>query len=222
MKRVVSALLALCLSSCLLPVHASWALPFISEFHYDNAGGDVDEFVAVSGPSGLDLAGWQIALYNGGDGLAYRSLPLNGILGGASGGLGESAWHAAGIQNGPDAIALVSPTDAVVDFIAYEAGVLALGGAAAGMSARLLPVAEDAGTPVGYSLQRSGGPGDWDWVAAAATPGMLNRGLRAADSNTVPVPVPAAGGLVLWLAGLIAWWTARPAIGASRFSRITA
>src|SRR5678815_3406700 len=37
----------------------------ISEFHYDNAGTDVDEKVEISGPAGTSLTGWQLVLYNG-------------------------------------------------------------------------------------------------------------------------------------------------------------
>lgn len=46
---------------------ASASLPSvrISEFHYDNAGTDVDEKVEISGPAGTSLDGWQLVLYNG-------------------------------------------------------------------------------------------------------------------------------------------------------------
>ncbi len=184
-----------------LPVNASWVAPFISELHYDNAGGDVGEFVAVTGPSGLDLSSWQLALYNGGDGRVYRSVVLSGVLGGNSGALGEAAWPLGGMQNGPDAVALISPLDVVFDFIAYEAGVVATDGAAQGLSAQLLPLAEDGATPVGHSLQRVGGPGDPSWIAATATPGIVNPGLRETQVHVLP----SLGALGLWGAGLAGW-----------------
>ena len=44
---------------------------FINELHYDNAGGDVGEFVEVAGPAGTDLTGWRIVPYNGSGGATY-------------------------------------------------------------------------------------------------------------------------------------------------------
>ena len=197
MSRAKFALLALALSVCAVPVHASWLAPFISELHYDNEGKDVGEFVAVTGPSGLDLSGWELVLYNGGDGRPYGAVELNGVLDSAAGGLAEAAWPFVGIQNGPDAVALISPLDAVVDFIAYEAGVIATEGAAQDLSARLLSVVEDGGTPIGWSLQRSGTSSAEAWTAAPATPGMLNAGLLQVDAREVPT----AGVTTLWVAG---------------------
>lgn len=210
MNRVIFAPLLLVSASLSIPAQASWSPPFISELHYDNAGGDVGEFVAVTGPAGLDLSGWQLELYNGGDGRLYRSVALSGTLDGAAGNLVESAWTISGIQNGPDAVALVSPIDAIVDFIAYEAAVSAVDGSAQGLDARLLPVAEDSGTAVGQSLQRIGSGGQSDWVAALATPGLLNAGLNVAlDATPVPEPerraLPNPGVTGLWLAGLLGW-----------------
>ena len=101
MSRAKFALLALALSVCAVPVHASWLAPFISELHYDNEGKDVGEFVAVTGPSGLDLSGWELVLYNGGDGRPYGAVELNGVLDSAAGGLAEAAWPFVGIQTQP-------------------------------------------------------------------------------------------------------------------------
>ena len=184
------------------PVHAGWVAPFISEIHYDNAGVDRDEFVAVAGPAGWDLNGWQLAFYNGANGGIYRSLAIDGVLPGDPGRLGEGYWAVTGIQNGPDAVALLSPQDMVVDFVAYEAAVSAFEGPAAGLQARLLPVAEDNTTPAGRSLQRQGTPETWSWSLAEMTPGRVNGGLEEVDSGTIPEP---AGAVVLWIAGGIAW-----------------
>ena len=41
---------------------------FINEIHYDNTGGDVGEAIEISGPSGTNLMGWSILLYNGNGG----------------------------------------------------------------------------------------------------------------------------------------------------------
>ena len=183
------------------PAAASWVSPFISEFHYDNAGPDVGEFVAVTGPDGLDLSGWRVVFYNGADGLPYRSVALDGVLDGNGAGLAEAYWPVAGVQNGPDALALVSAADEVVDFVAYEAQVVALGDVARDLTARLLPIAQDSRSAVGSSLQRRGGADDWAWVSAAATPGRLNAGLVGAAQASVPT----AAAWMLLLAALVGW-----------------
>lgn len=184
------------------PLHAAVVEPFISEVHYDNAGADVAEFVAVTGPQGLDLNGWEIALYNGSNGSVYGVLPLSGLLQeAASGGLIEAYWPATGLQNGPDAIALISDSGAVADFIAYEQVVTANDGAAAGATARLLPLSEGSSTVVGDSLQRIGALDDWIWMAGAASPGVVNPGLQL--PNVVAVPLPTVLGL--WLIAVAGW-----------------
>ena len=33
---------------------------WINEFHYDNTGGDIGEFVEIAGSAGLDLAGYDL------------------------------------------------------------------------------------------------------------------------------------------------------------------
>lgn len=196
-----SAPLALLMFSFVVPARASWVSPFISEIHYDNASADVGELVAVTAPVGLDFTDWQIILYNGTNRQPYRSVPLSGQIRGAGAGWSEAYWPIMGLQNGPDAVALLSAADELVDFVAYEAGMVAAGGPASGAAARLLPVAEDAGTVSGLSLQRVGGSADWDWVLADATPGRINPGLSGFD----PAVVPAMGAGALWLSGFAGW-----------------
>src|SRR5687768_11760685 len=85
----------------------------ISEFHYDNAGDDVGEFVEVSGPAGTDLTGWQILLYNGNGGAVYRTDVLTGTIPNQCAGRGVIVLAYPNtpqgiLQNGaPDGIALV-------------------------------------------------------------------------------------------------------------------
>jgi hypothetical protein len=197
--------LALVLLALALPATASWISPFVSELHYDNAGADVDEFVAVTGPDGLALAGWQVVLYNGNNGQSYATVALDGVLDGGANGLAEAYWAVSGIQNGPaDALALVSAAAQVIDFIAYEGQVTAADGPAQGLTARALPFAEGSGTPVGDSLQRIGRADEWAWIAAPATPGLLNPGLVQARSGSLP----ATGVALLWLSALLGWLVA--------------
>ena len=96
---------------------------WINEFHYDNTGTDVGEFIEVAGLAGTDLSGWALVLYNGADGFAYSTLELGGIIPDQSGGVGtlSFAYPENGIQNGgPDGIALVDPFGTTVEFISYE------------------------------------------------------------------------------------------------------
>ena len=44
---------------------------FINEFHYDNSGADVGEFVEVAGTAGTNAAGYRLLLYNGQGGDVY-------------------------------------------------------------------------------------------------------------------------------------------------------
>ena len=39
--------------------------PWVNEFHYDNIGTDVNEFIEVAAPSTLSVEGFQIVLYDG-------------------------------------------------------------------------------------------------------------------------------------------------------------
>ena len=190
--------MALLLLVCTLPARATWISPFISELHYDNAGSDVGEFVAVSGSPGLDLSGWQIVLYNGANGSPYDALHLSGTLG-AGNGLAEVYRTVGGMQNGPDAVALISAADAVIDFVAYEGAVVATEGLAAGMTARALPIAEGSATPVGNSLQRVGSLADWNWATGPASPGVVNVGLAAPAQGRVPI----AASWLVWFSGLL-------------------
>ena len=201
MIRLRCASLTLLLFACVLPVQATWLSPFISEIHYDNAGADVDEFVAVTGPAQLDLSGWTIDLYNGTNGLPYRSVSLSGRLGVPGESLAERFWMLSGMQNGPDAVALLSPTDRLVDFVAYEGAVVARDSLIGGAVARLIPVVEGPATQPGTSLQRRGAESDWAWSVALATPGLLNRGLGVIETVSVPV----VSSVKLWFAGCLAW-----------------
>lgn len=209
MKRVIFAPLALVLCLSGLPAQASWISPFISEIHYDNRGVDVDEFVAVTMPHGVDPEGWQLVLYNGANGQPYKRTLLSGMPGGGGSGWTEYFWSVANIQNGPDAVALVSPSDAVIDLIAYEVGASAFSHIASETVGRRLPVEENGATLIGRSLQRTGGADAWEWIAAEATPGVLNPGLTGLAAGRVPV-FPVA---LLWLVGLAGWLLARSGRG---------
>ncbi len=132
------------------------ATPFISEIHYDNAGTDVGEAIEIEAPVDFDLSGWQIVLYNGGNGAAYNTRTLTGTV--PESGVVVAAYPANGIQNGdPDGVALVSPSNTVSEFITYGGTFTAVGGPANGLVGTDIGVKEASNTPVGHSLQKIDG-----------------------------------------------------------------
>lgn len=147
---------------------------FISEFHYDNTGTDVGEFIEIAGPAGTDLTGWSIVLYNGNGGTVYNTVALGGTIADQSNGQGTVVvdFPSNGIQNGaPDGLALVDAAGNVVEFLSYEGSFTAVGGAADGLTSVDIGVAETGDTPVGQSLQRI----DGEWTGPlAATKGAVN------------------------------------------------
>ena len=153
---------------------------WINEFHYDTAGADVGEFIEVAGLAGVDLTGWSIVLYNGGNGAVYGTRPLSGVLGDTGDGFGFAAVLAPGLQNGsPDGFALVDNFGRVVQFLSYEGAMTAVNGPAAGLTSINLPVGEESVTP-GTSLQLTGtgsSYGDFTWTQGnASTSGAGNVG----------------------------------------------
>jgi len=173
--------------------------PWINELHYDNSGADIGEFVEIAGPAGLDLNGWTVWGYNGNGGGEYNTIALAGVLTDQQGCMGTLAFGFTGMQNGsPDALALVDPSNTVVEFLGYEGSVTATEGPAAGMSSIDIGVAESFTTPIGFSLQRGGtggAPGAFTWQAQQAdTPGAPNLG-QVLD-GCVNAPPSAPSGLV--------------------------
>ena len=55
---------------------------FINEFHYDNTGTDVGEFIEIAGPAGTDLTSWSLFRYNGANGQVYTSPTTSETLNG--------------------------------------------------------------------------------------------------------------------------------------------
>ena len=130
---------------------------FINEIHYDNASADVDEGIEIAGPSGTDLTGWSLVLYNGSNGTEYDSVTLEGVIPDTENGFGFVFTFISGIQNGgPDGIALVNASAEVVQFLSYEGSFTAVGGIADGMLSEDIGVSEPSNSPDGFSLQLSG------------------------------------------------------------------
>ncbi len=182
---------------------ASW--PFINELHYDNAGSDQGEGVELLAAAGTNLSGWSLALYNGSNGALYDLVPLGGTVDEQSEGLGTAFFAVPGLQNGPDAIALVAPDATVVQFLSYEGSFAATDGPADTLTSTDILVVEDTDTPLGTSLQligRGREADDFRWVAGVeASYGELNAGQEIA---AVPLPpgLPLLGAAVAGLLGL--------------------
>ncbi|WP_084605586.1 endonuclease [Psychromonas aquimarina] len=156
------------------------SVPWINEFHYDNASTDVNEFIEIAGSAGTDLSGWKIEAYNGGNGTVYKTFDLSGVIANQSNGFGTIAFDTASLQNGgPDGFALVDDSGTVVQFLSYEGSMTAADGSAAGTASTDVGVAETSSTQSGYSLQLSGTGSEYSafsWQApAAATKGALNQ-----------------------------------------------
>jgi len=147
--------------------------PWINEFHYDNKGGDKNEFVELAGSAGTDLTGWKIEAYNGNGGSVYKTINLSGVIANQQSGWGTLAFNATGLQNGAaDGLALVDDTGAVVQFLSYEGVLTATNGAASGMSSTDIGVSETSSTKRGHSLQLSGtgqSYSDFTWQSASTS-----------------------------------------------------
>ncbi|GAC15406.1 ExeM/NucH family extracellular endonuclease [Aliiglaciecola lipolytica] len=174
MKIKYPALLALV---CAPLAHAD---VFINEFHYDNSSTDSGEAIEIAGTAGTDLSGWSLVLYNGSNGSVYDTTALSGSIPDQQNGMGTVffSYPSNGIQNGPDAIALVDDSNSVIQFISYEGTFSASGGPANGMTSVNIGVSESGSTNVGDSLQLSGtgsAYADFAWQSAAAnTFGAIN------------------------------------------------
>ena len=177
-------------------VQAAFSQPsatvFINELHYDNASGDVGEFVEIAGPAGTDLSGWSVVLYNGSSSslAPYGTISLSGTVDDENGGCGALAFAYAGIQNGgPDGLALVDASNTLIQFLSYEGSFTGASGVAGGVTSTDMGVAETSSTPIGDSLQLTGGPGstyqEFTWSGPSAeSPGSLNSGQNATGCGT--------------------------------------
>jgi endonuclease I len=159
-------------------------LPWINEFHYDNASTDVSEFVEIAGPAGFDLAGWSVVFYNGLNGQTYMTTPLSGVIPDQQACFGTLSFLAAGIQNGGapegDGLALVGPGNVVLSLLSYEGAFTATNGPAMGMASTNIGVDEEPAPAAGLSLRRIGRGSlaeDFFWAnPATESPGAINDG----------------------------------------------
>jgi hypothetical protein len=158
--------------------------PWINEFHYDNTGLDVGEFIEIAGPAGIDLGNYRVYLYNGSTGLTTVNVVLSGLIDDESSGYGALTFTPSSLQNDMEGMALVKRSNNfVIQFISYEGAFVAANGPANGMLSIDIGVEEDGGTggtPIGYSLQLTGNGDEYDdfnWNPPEDdSPGFLNVG----------------------------------------------
>ncbi|MFT5453206.1 MAG: putative extracellular nuclease, partial [Enterobacterales bacterium] len=147
------------------------AATFINEIHYDNSGSDTGEAIEIAGPSGTDLSGWSLILYNGNGGSSYDTVDLAGVIPNQQDSFGTLSFAISGIQNGaPDGLALIDAGNNVVQFLSYEGEITAANGPAQGATSVDIGVSEPGSTTVGFSLQLIGTGSlseDFSWQEAA-------------------------------------------------------
>ncbi|PTM10248.1 MAG: hypothetical protein DA407_04030, partial [Bacteroidetes bacterium] len=162
---------------------------YINEIHYDNIGGDIDEFFEVVGPAGTDLSVYTITLYNGNDTNAYNTIALTGTIDDEGSSVGAIAMilPANGIQNGaPDGIALSKTGSTDVQFLTYEGSFTAGDGDAAGLAGVDIGIAEAFPYPevANHSLEYDETFMTWQ-LSLDSTPGDFAQGtLSTIDFNT--------------------------------------
>lgn len=154
---------------------------FINEIHYDNSGDDVGEKVELTGPSGTDLSGWQLVLYNGATGLVYDTINLTTTIPDTTSGYGQVVVETPGLLNdSPSGLALVKPDTSVAMFLSYEGSFTAADGPAIDLTSTNIGVSETGTDEAGLSLQLSGlgkTYTDFTWQPAAQeTFGAVNTG----------------------------------------------
>jgi hypothetical protein len=186
LKRSAMALSVLPVSSALQA-----APVYINEFHYDNQGSDKSEFVEIAGESGMNLQGWSLEFYNGGNNRRYMTWDLSGIFGDQQAGFGVLGFTGSGgIQNGGrDGIALIDNLGALVQFISYEGILTAENGSAIGHTSTDVGVFESPSTPLGTSIQLSGAADsseDFAWALGDASFGEFNANQFYLEPSIVP------------------------------------
>ncbi|HDO26916.1 MAG TPA: DUF5017 domain-containing protein, partial [Bacteroidetes bacterium] len=159
---------------------------WINEFHYDNIGTDVGEFVeiVIENPGDYTLSDFQLDLYNGNNGASYDTKTADLFTVGTTDGNYTFYYYdypANGIQNGaPDGLALSYQGILITgQFLSYEGSFTATDGPANGETSIDIGVSEsNSTTQIGESLQLKGGGDSYDLFTwqdpAAETKGSLN------------------------------------------------
>jgi endonuclease/exonuclease/phosphatase family metal-dependent hydrolase len=169
---------------------------FVNEFHYDNSGTDVGEFVEIAvGPGfGGNLSDVSLVLYNGGNGQTYGPHTLDTFTPGATTASGHRLFHKmiSGLQNDMEGLAVISGST-VLHFISYEGSFTATNGPALGMTSTDIGVSQQTTAAAGESalglVGNGGSSGNFTWVklsGIAHSPGQPNQGQTFSNPNAPP------------------------------------
>lgn len=138
---------------------------FINEIHYQGRGPDFSEFVELAYVTGFDLTLFRLVFYDADDGKDYKEVDLGTYLlsvplEDADSGFTFHTFSVYQINNElrdiNGGIALVSPTNNVLQFLAYGKQFTATQGPAAGETAELIDTSEQLNGPATNSLQLGG------------------------------------------------------------------
>ncbi len=149
----------------------------INEFHYDNSGTDVNEFVEIRITENLanqpaDLSQYTVSLYNGTTQTEYATETLNNLTQTCDASNCYYVWEIA-IQNGaPDGIAISGPSG-LIEFISYEGTITATNGIANTVTSTDIGLSESAATGANGSIERTNANG-WVSSGTANTKGAAN------------------------------------------------
>lgn len=172
---------------------------FISEFHYDNTGSDVGEFVEIyANATETGLA--TVTFYNGNGGAQYgtATFDLDNDTPSGMATFGSEVYNIysvlhAGLQNGTSDGFALSVDGVLCEFISYEGELTGNGGVADGVTSLDVGVFQSGVTGVGASLALV----DSGWsVMTNGTPGAENVGLTIS-----PIAIPEPSTLTLLAAG---------------------
>ena len=150
----------------------------INEFHYDNSGSDVNEFVEIRitgdvGSQPADLSQYTISFYNGNGGTNYYPETLDNLTRTCDASNCYYVYEPNDIQNGdPDGIALSGPFG-LIEFLSYEGTFTATDGIASGILSVDVGVSETNSSDVNGAIERSL-VGAWSLSATSNTKGAEN------------------------------------------------
>lgn len=164
---------------------------FVNEIHYAGAGVDTGEFVEIAGPSGTDLTGWEVVLYDAATGAPYSSTTLTTRL--PANGATVVDYQVEGIDDGPGAVALVD-AGRLVEFLSWGGQMTPTSGPADDATSEDIGVQEPDDSPQESSLQLVGtgsGAGDFAWTGPAeASPGATNDGQTLTTLEVTEATLP--------------------------------
>ncbi|HBM77844.1 MAG TPA: hypothetical protein DD438_07015, partial [Verrucomicrobiales bacterium] len=150
----------------------------LNEFHYDNAGADLNEFLEVLVGPGYHGSAEEVEvyLYNGNGGAIYGQHPLASFSLDQILPSGHRVYYKLipRIQNGPDGIALVVNGD-IAEFVSYEGSITATEGPANGLTSDNIGVAQSNPVPEpGTGSLGLNAALEWTRFVSPPTPGQLN------------------------------------------------